>query len=804
MTFDPLDEPAHRPNLEQHAETHLPVEIAGHRILVDYEPVGVFRIDDENHLVDVNDAICLMLGCTRQELVGKRASDLVVQSEGSNVWQESRRIDGPLGDWRECLFRCNNGTTFAAEVLATRLHDGTLLKVVRPPSDPKPASCHMTESGASDGSVAVDKPARDAADHLAELRLLNERRFSETMIESMPGIVYVYDIVGRFRRWNRNFEIVSGYPGAAIEHMHPLDFFAGDDRTLVAGRIAEVFERGESSVEALFVSRDGGTTPYYFTGRRVLFDGAVCLVGVGIDISDRRRVEDRLLESERKYRELVENANSIILRWDADGCITFLNEFGQRFFGYSADEIIGRHVLHTIVPPIETGGRNLERLMAEVLANPRAFEQNVNENIRRSGERVWIAWTNRIVRDSQGNVVEFLSIGTDVTDRQRAEARLRRSEEHLLQAQRIAKIGSWELDLRSNQLRWSDQIYEIFGIDRRNFASSYESFIEFVHPLDRERLEAAQQAALSGHARLDIEHRIVLRDGTEKVVHELADLKFDEMGHPVALEGTVHDITDRVRIETEREMRHRAEAADRIKSVFLATMSHELRTPLNSIIGFTGILLQGLAGPLNAEQKKQLDMVRASARHLLALVNDVLDISKIEAGQLEIAHKVFNVCQSIDKVLSIMAPQARAKGLDLRSRIDPALGMGVGDERRFEQILLNLLSNAVKFTESGTVELRGESLADCEFPTAAKRMPALRVQVHDTGIGIMPEDLALLFQPFRQVESGLARHHDGTGLGLAICRRLVELMGGTIEVQSEWRKGSVFTVILPRTSPVQQ
>ena len=251
------------------------------------------------------------------------------------------------------------------------------------------------------------------------------------------------------------------------------------------------------------------------------------------------------------------------------------------------------------------------------------------------------------------------------------------------------------------------------------------------------------------------------------------------------LMGLVRDISERKRAESEKEMRERAEAADHIKSAFLATMSHELRTPLNSIVGFTGILLQGLAGPLNPEQNKQLDMVRSSARHLLALVNDVLDISKIEAGQFEVELAPFDIRESIDKAVSLVGPQAAAKKLDLRIQIAPDLRLVAGDARRFGQILINLLSNAVKFTDRGGVTL------------SADASDAVRVRITDTGIGIRAGDIPLLFQPFRQIESGLARTHEGTGLGLAICRRLAELMGGGIAVESEWGKGSTFTVMLP-------
>jgi signal transduction histidine kinase len=228
-----------------------------------------------------------------------------------------------------------------------------------------------------------------------------------------------------------------------------------------------------------------------------------------------------------------------------------------------------------------------------------------------------------------------------------------------------------------------------------------------------------------------------------------------------------------------------AQAADRLKSAFLATMSHELRTPLNSIIGFTGILLMGLVGPLAREQEKQLIMVQDSARHLLELINDVLDISKIEAGQIELVRDPFDMRATVQKGLEKIAPLAEKKGLAVTAVIAPTVGQIVGDRRRVEQILINLLSNAVKFTERGEVRIEVQ-VEDGWLVT----------RVNDTGIGIRPEDLDTLFKPFRQVDTGITRQYEGTGLGLSICKRLVEAMGGRIQVESEWGKGSSFAFTL--------
>lgn len=242
---------------------------------------------------------------------------------------------------------------------------------------------------------------------------------------------------------------------------------------------------------------------------------------------------------------------------------------------------------------------------------------------------------------------------------------------------------------------------------------------------------------------------------------------------------------------------HAAESADRLKSAFLATMSHELRTPLNSIIGFTGIVSQELAGPLNDEQKKQLGMVRESAKHLLALINDVLDISKIEAGELVVASESFDLPASIRKVAGIVGPLAEKKGLALSVEVSEGVGNMVGDSRRVEQVLLNLLGNALKFTEAGSVALTVEPVTERLGEDSDASGRAVRLRVSDTGIGIKPEEMSQLFRPFRQIDSTISRKHEGTGLGLAICRRLVALMGGRITADSRWGEGSVFTVVLP-------
>ncbi len=235
-----------------------------------------------------------------------------------------------------------------------------------------------------------------------------------------------------------------------------------------------------------------------------------------------------------------------------------------------------------------------------------------------------------------------------------------------------------------------------------------------------------------------------------------------------------------------------AESADRLKSAFLATMSHELRTPLNSIIGFTGVILQGLAGPLNSEQEKQLGFVKNSAHHLLELINEVLDISKIEADQIRLAPENFSAPASVQKVISLVKPLAEKKHLQILSNIAADVGEIYADRLRFEQVLINLVNNAIKFTQQGEIEIT------CQFAS-----PMMKLSIRDTGIGIKPDQIETLFKPFSQIDTGLTRQFEGTGLGLAISKRLVEMMGGSMQVESEWGKGSTFSFTVPMRTGAQ-
>ena len=435
------------------------------------------------------------------------------------------------------------------------------------------------------------------------------------------------------------------------------------------------------------------------------------------------------------------------------------------------------------------------------------------EIVSARGNRIWVRSVGDAVRDETGVIVGVQGAFQDISERKRVELELAASEsryrmlfesmtagflllevvdnEHGVPVDLILLAGNREFE-RSTGLRMAEvtgmrltQALPGIQNDAADWIGRYGRVAQTGDPaqfeqhselLDVDYLVSAFQSGAKRCAVTFVD--ISLRRQAERAVHELHE---ELRQHADMLEQRVAERTAEL-----EAAKVRAEAADRAKSTFLATMSHELRTPLNSIIGFTELLLQLAPGPLNAEQEKQLGIVQQSARHLLSLITDVLDLAKIEAGQLKLDPKSFDLRHAIERISPAFRTEANRRGLQFTLDLDSFDASVLADERCVAQILNNLLSNALKFTPQGAIGIslaRGES--DCT------------VTVTDTGVGIAAHDIDRLFRRFSQVDSGLPDTREGTGLGLAISRHLVEALGGVIWVESSPGSGSRFSFTLP-------
>ncbi|HXS69479.1 MAG TPA: ATP-binding protein, partial [Candidatus Polarisedimenticolia bacterium] len=409
---------------------------------------------------------------------------------------------------------------------------------------------------------------------------------------------------------------------------------------------------------------------------------------------------------------------------------------------------------------------------------------------------VWHQYRIRRLFAENGDTFEFQAIIQDITRRKQSEQELRTSEEKYRSL--IGNIPDvvWTANLNREVIYVGGNADKVLGYSSEELiANGGKLWKERIHPEDAERVTGAYHLLFAREEKYDVEYRMCRKDGKWIWIHDRAINTRWRNGEMCA-DGIFLDITQRREFESALEhAKDAAEAASQAKSQFLANMSHELRTPLNAIIGFSEVLTDKVFGDLNDRQLKYSNNILVSGRHLLQLINDILDLAKVESGHAELLRSTFNVGKVLSDAQSIVKALASKKNIVLEFNVAPDLPPLHADEAKFKQILYNLLSNAIKFTpDGGKVAMRAGfgSPGEC-----------LRISVADTGIGIKPEDHARVFLEFEQVDSSYGRQQQGTGLGLALTKRLVEMHGGNIQVQSEGieGKGSVFTFEIPISKP---
>ena len=508
-------------------------------------------------------------------------------------------------------------------------------------------------------------------------------------------------------------------------------------------------------------------------------DGAVVgVIGVSTDVSETERIKDALADTERRYSMVVRNASDLLYTIEVDGRVGFVSPSVTEVLGYSPEQVEGRAVIELLHPEDVT---KVTRAAASTA--PGESTPTILHRVRHAdgGWRSLEARATNLLDDP--GMGAWVVSGRDVTDRVEATTALAENEERL----RFLIDNSTDLISRYSPdgvYRWVSASAEtMLGYEPDELAG--RSLVSLVHEADRDRVRATHRHALRGHDDGYLEYRMRRHDGTYIWVETTVQAIHDDDGEVVELQASSRDVTERKSAQMALESAlGAAEVATRAKSELLANVSHEIRTPMNAILGMTALALET---SLDVEQEEYLTAVHSSAEALLTLINDLLDISKIESGQLVLEEIPFDIRDVVAETVRTMAISAADKGLELTASVDDEVPARlVGDPGRLRQILLNLVGNAVKFTPTGGVVVRVQTTSP------ATDMVGLRVSVDDTGIGIESQKLDLIFQSFRQADGSTTRRFGGTGLGLSITDQLVRMMGGTIEVDSQPGEGSTF------------
>ena len=622
--------------------------------------------------------------------------------------------------------------------------------------------------------------------------LYSELEIGNRFIDLSVDMFCIAGFDGYFKNLNPSWQKTLGFTREELMSKPYLEFTHPDDRQAT---VAEVngLEKGEVtlSFENRYLCKDGSYK--WLLWNAVSVPEQQLIYAVGRDVTESRRAE----EVRRHLAAVVDSSEDAIISKDLQGTITAWNPGAEKLFGYTSAEAIGKP-MEMLFPP---GRENEESEILARISHGERVEHFDTVRVGKDGKYIHVAVMISPIRGSSGAIVGSSKIARDITERRRAQELLQQSEERHRKLFDNNPHPTWVYDRETLRfLAVNRAAIEKYGYSAEEFRAM--TIKEIRPPEDVPALLKNIKELSNTNGNMGIwKHR--QKNGTDIDV-EITSYRMNFAGREAVVVVAV-DVSQRRRDEAEKqkitdrlaasnrelELRNReVERATKMKSKFLANMSHELRTPLNAIVGFSDLMAEETPGPLNNKQKRFVNHIKQASAHLLQLINDILDLSKIEAGQLEIHSEEFLVKDALPEVLSTIDPLAMAKNIRITQKVESKSHVKA-DRVRFKQILYNLLSNAVKFTPKG-----GQVGIEC-----VDHWDFVRVSVTDTGIGIRPEDQKIVFEEFRQVEGSAKDTHEGTGLGLAITKRLVEQQGGQISLESELGKGSRFTFTLIAVDP---
>ena len=730
------------------------------RGLIESSGDGLITLDPDGFISDVNEQMCRMSGYVRADLTGTQFADYFTERDVARAGVTQTFEKGVVTEYALTL------------VSRTRRHLQVTFN----------ASVFKDSGGIARGIFAS---VRDVTDRVRlEEQMREQQNYLRGLIESSGDGLVTVDPEGFITDLNEQMCRMTGYTRQELMGSVFKRYFTQPDNAELGVR-RTLAEGGVTNYELVLESKGGrkGAVSFNASVFRAP-DGHIEGIFASMrDISEKARLETQLTEQQVYNRSLFEASADALFAIAPDGIITDVNEEATRLSGYSRKHLISSRFHDYFTEPDQAAAG-----MAKTLAEGRVLGYEL-VIVTRQGRRITVSFNAGVFTDASGQALGILAGARETSAQKLLEQQLRDSQVYtrsLIESNIDALVTTDPVGTITDV---NQQMEAMMGFGRNELIGS-DLKKYFTEP---ERAEEGLRQTLREGKVTDYELTARSRDGKETVVVYNAATLFDPDHKLEGIFAAVREITERKRFEQQlQETNFQLERADQAKDRFLASMSHELRTPLNAIIGFTGTLLMKLPGPLNSEQEEQLQTVQSSGRHLLAIINDLLDLAKIESGKWEGDFLPLDCAEVAKEVVGGLSPLARNKGLNFTvTALDHAVTAST-DRRALHQILINLSSNAIKFTDKGEVRIEVHEGSSDGHAT-------VRFDVIDTGMGIKKEDQAKLFKAFEQLKKfGIAAPREGTGLGLYICQRLAGLLGGTIEFSSELGKGSVFSFIVPR------
>ncbi|MFN6091243.1 MAG: PAS domain S-box protein [Bacteroidota bacterium] len=509
-------------------------------------------------------------------------------------------------------------------------------------------------------------------------------------------------------------------------------------------------------------------------------------LGYGVDITEQKEIRSDLERNRNFIQQILDASPQLIFIKDAEGNIIQANK--------ALVDLIKMDISDLPTKEVSDVYKNESEYNEHVVADKKVIEEGlmvrVEEKFTTADGEVLFFDSIKIPFPSLDNKVNVLCISTDITLQKKSREALIDNQKLLFDAERLTKAGSYQFDFLKNEIQWSPGLFLIVKRPQEECSPTYEEFLNYVHPDDVDSLNKNMSRIIADKLPHDIIYRIVCSDGEVKHVQTNSQLKFDSSGNLVGLFGSLIDITEQKKFEEElKKAKQIAEESVSVKEKFMANLGHEMRTPLNGVLGMSRLLQKT---QLSQTQKKYINVLNSTAENLLVIINDLLDIAKIESGTLSFDKVTFDINQVADTAVQIKLLVAEEKGLILKHLIDSTSSVKViGDPYRINQVLLNLIGNAIKFTDEG------EIIVSHKIEKRNDKKVWVKFSVKDTGIGIEEGQYSKIFNSFTQLNPQNQNVSEGIGLGLSIVKSIVEQMGGEIKVESVFGKGSEFSVILP-------